>query len=93
LNQEIKEKLKELYDSEVRLRFHFRSILEPEDNEKELIKILKDVVSHAMVLQNYLIENREDFHNQIKYYKQKIANAELMLNTILKDSSILKINN
>lgn len=93
LNSEIKEKVKQLYDSKVKLRFHFRSILEPDDNEKELIGILDEVVSTAILLQNYLIENRGNFTNQMKNYKQKVANAELMLNTILKESSILKVIN
>jgi len=93
LNSEIKEKVKQLYDSKVKLRFHFRSILESDDNEKELIGILDEVVSTAILLQNYLIENRGNFTNQMKNYKQKVANAELMLNTILKESSILKVIN
>ena len=93
LNSEIKEKVKQLYDSKVKLRFHFRSILESDDNEKELIGILDEVVSTAILLQNYLIENRGNFTNQMKNYKQKVANAELLLNTVLKESSILKVIN
>ena len=93
LNAEIKDRFKVVFDAQVRLRFHLRSILDEDDDVKELIAILEAVVTKALILQNYLIENRKDFHNQIKDYKQKIADAELMLNTILKELSILKISN
>lgn len=92
LHKQMKDKVKEIYDAFIKLKFNFRTILTEEDNEKELINILEEVVEKASLLQRELITNRENFKDYLKEYKQKIANAELMLNTILKEVSILKIS-